>query len=1582
MGRASGLLLFGGQLRALAWKTLLVAVIRHPVSFVIKAYLIPIAIVAVLLNIPKFATNSNVNGIGTPIPLPSLAETITKKPLYIVKTPGLGPDVDEVITKIIQPLRPDTVRYLDDERDLLAECLANFRGISGCHASVTFTDSPQTTSFDTIDSDHHWNYTIRADPARRGVPYNVLEHDGDLERLLLPLQVAVENAMTNSTTNPATLLFTSKTQKEWDETIRSISQELIANMYGFAFFLGFIQQIFHLTRLITQEREAGMSQLVDAMGGNSAARVLSYLAVFNVIYFPLWVVLGALHWNSLWPTSNPSIPVIWQVLLGLAVNSSTVFAASFFRTARAAPVYVSGAFLILSIGALLTGLEEVSTATVAAMSLFFPSSNHFFFVQFMSYWEYNLQPAILGDIPPSAFSAQRKLLVTGSTLLSFLVVAIVGYPPLAILTENIMYGAVYRRRTLIGDGRSADSIAVEAIDLRKTFKPSLAGRIFCCGGQNPVDAVNGVSLQGHRGQILCLVGPNGSGKTTTLKMMAGLLTPTDGTVAISAASSQLGICPQRNTFWPDLTVEEHLGIWNLIKGDRDNLESMERLIAGCDLSHKIKRPASTLSGGQMRKLQLACMFVGGSSVCLIDECTSGLDPLSRRVIWEILLEQRSRRSIILTTHFLDEVEVLADHVAILSNGKVKCQGPTTALKELHGGGYKVSVSHKRGSVDRQYPHTIHQDQLVYTTPDSASAGRLATKLAAEGALDVSIVGPQVEDVFLRVTDDPALVTNTDSVSSSINFGLGPGKTTSFWSQVKTLVWKRIIVLKKFWWPYIYVLGIPIAVTPSFSDMLKGYTAPLCADTQPTLYSGHEFYVSYGGGYMVDGEMRTHPGLLLGGPPWVNESLYNLMNKNGPMTRYFNMSQYAEWVRPVETLDGFTNYLNENKGEVLPGGIFMESKTSNPVIASFAEFGVDDGMTLFNLYSQIRSGSRITASYGPMGETPARSANSGMFYAIFFCLMQAVYPAAFALYPSVEKSRRVRSVGYANGVRRAPLWVAYALFDFLFVAVISIAITIHLGTNMPLWTGGAWVMLPILALYGLAGILFGYIMSILCKTGPGAFLAISSSNVIMLTIVVIAFVAPNAFVDVAEVDDAMKATTFALNIFFPIGNVFKSVAFGLNAMEISCGGDAIIPASSIHAYGGPVLYLIVQVAALLGILVWLEGYHSFCRAGAVKHSPMEEDSEKSSYSGDDVKVEKLRVEENTEDPLRTLHLTKSFDRTLAVDDISLGIGKSEVLAIIGPNGAGKSTLINLIRGELTPDHGNGYLCGDDANSDSAQKHLGVCAQYDALDLMSTEEHLGFFARIKGVDDVQQNVDTVMAKLGLTQYATLSASKLSGGNKRKLSLAIAIMGTLPFGFGTPPVLVLDEPTSAMDAVAKRAFWNIIQQISPNRSVLLTTHSMEEADTLAHRAAVMSRRVLAIGTTKALRQRYSNLYYVRILLKTAPLSTAEEMASIRAWVEEWIPGTTMEREALGGQISFTVPGSGNQDVEKTVNGQNATKSDVSTVFDLIRLLEESKKDRGIEYYSIGGATLERVFLNVVKENGITTDEDQEPRKRWWGF
>jgi ATP-binding cassette, subfamily A (ABC1), member 3 len=179
---------------------------------------------------------------------------------------------------------------------------------------------------------------------------------------------------------------------------------------------------------------------------------------------------------------------------------------------------------------------------------------------------------------------------------------------------------------------------------------------------------------------------------------------------------------------------------------------------------------------------------------------------------------------------------------------------------------------------------------------------------------------------------------------------------------------------------------------------------------------------------------------------------------------------------------------------------------------------------------------------------------------------------------------------------------------------------------------------------------------------------------------------------------------------------------------------------------------------------------------------------------DVEEEKKRVEEggSQSDHLRVLQLTKQFGNNVAVDNISFGIGPG-IFALLGPNGAGKSTTINMIRGEVVPDHGTVLLEGKNILTDvrAGRKLLGgriwwlrvacapaykalVCPQFDALDLLTTKEHLQFYARAKGIATVEQDVETVISKVELTGYEDRLASKLSGGNKRKLSLAIALLG----------------------------------------------------------------------------------------------------------------------------------------------------------------------------------------------------------------
>ncbi len=142
------------------------------------------------------------------------------------------------------------------------------------------------------------------------------------------------------------------------------------------------------------------------------------------------------------------------------------------------------------------------------------------------------------------------------------------------------------------------------------------------------------------------------------------------------------------------------------------------------------------------------------------------------------------------------------------------------------------------------------------------------------------------------------------------------------------------------------------------------------------------------------------------------------------------------------------------------------------------------------------------------------------------------------------------------------------------------------------------------------------------------------------------------------------------------------------------------------------------------------------------------------------------------------------------------------------------------------------------------------------------------------------------------------------------------------------------------------------------------MEEADALATRAAIISKRLLAIGTTEILRQRYSNLYHVTLVLRTAPESSPAEMRAVEDWVRSRFAGVAFEGHSLGGQVRFVVP--------------NAAASG-NSIGRIIETLENARDELGLEDYAVGTPTLERVFLSVVRENGIE-EEEEKGKKRWW--
>lgn len=213
--------------------------------------------------------------------------------------------------------------------------------------------------------------------------------------------------------------------------------------------------------------------------------------------------------------------------------------------------------------------------------------------------------------------------------------------------------------------------------------------------------VNQFTLNMYEDQITVLLGHNGAGKTTTMNMLTGMFSPSSGTAYLNGhdirtdideARKSLGLCPQHNILFADLTVREHIVFFCRLKGVSNKIEiedEVSKYVDLLDFSDKVDALSKTLSGGQKRKLSIGVALCGNSKIVMLDEPTSGLDAGARRALWNLLIEEKKGRTILLTTHHMDEADILGDRIAIMNEGELQTVGSSFFLKKRFGSGYKL-----------------------------------------------------------------------------------------------------------------------------------------------------------------------------------------------------------------------------------------------------------------------------------------------------------------------------------------------------------------------------------------------------------------------------------------------------------------------------------------------------------------------------------------------------------------------------------------------------------------------------------------------------------------------------------------------------------------------------------------------------------------------------------------------------------------------------------------------------------------------------------------------------------------------------
>ncbi|KCV71569.1 hypothetical protein H696_02509 [Fonticula alba] len=336
---------------------------------------------------------------------------------------------------------------------------------------------------------------------------------------------------------------------------------------------------------------------------------------------------------------------------------------------------------------------------------------------------------------------------------------------------------------------------------------------------------------------------------------------------------------------------------------------------------------------------------------------------------------------------------------------------------------------------------------------------------------------------------------------------------------------------------------------------------------------------------------------------------------------------------------------------------------------------------------------------------------------------------------------------------------------------------------------------------------------------------------------------------------------------------------------------------------------------------------------------------------------------------------------AVRSVSFSPERDQIFGLLGPNGAGKTTLISLVTGLRPPSGGRIRVAGHLLSSgtlDSIYRSIGVCPQYDILwNDLPVEDHLYFYVRLKGSSlhlprskraaADRQAVSELLAAVGLERYRFTAAGSLSGGERRRLSIAIALAGD-------PEVIFLDEPTTGLDPEVRRLIWTIIQAQRVGRTMVLTTHSMEEAEVLCQNIGIMVRGSLrVIGTPLELKSRYGS--GVRMSVSVVPGRAAEAASFVCSLIPRECDPRVIEPAGIEDIADLKTISTNRLSIEFT-----AKLGLIARLFENLggskhgltpaEMSQQLAQRHGVVDWGISQTSLEEVFLTIVGDEGAAAD------------
>ncbi|CAI2315669.1 unnamed protein product [Caenorhabditis sp. 36 PRJEB53466] len=650
-------------------------------------------------------------------------------------------DVADVANKYTGCLLVDRFRFVANEKDLEtnAVCLMEMHQY---FTGIVFHIDPNASTFDnfTTYKIRHYPDMIDSTTSFMDSKSNPFSRDKpliDLKYLTFGfsfLQEAVDRAIISERTNISDANFGVYAQQEpYPCTVKDTFN--VAIFMPLFLLISFIFPSALLVKNIVYEKEQKIKEQMRAMGLGDAVHFISWALISLVLNFISVLVISIISKVAkIFDYTDYTLLLFVLILFLFASIAMSIFFSTLFTNANIATAATCVLWFVFYIPFQLLRTDRITSPIFTRISLLLPPTAMGHCFKLLESFN-AMEKASWADIgemenPDLGVSVELCMVMLLVDTAVFLILAWyisavapgeygVRQPLYFPFTLKYWAPGLYRNRVEFVDDEhfdiipTSDSFDSEPTNLKLAVHINSMSKVY----ENGTKALDCLNLRLYEGQITGLLGHNGAGKTTTMSILCGLYAPSSGTAKIYSRDIRtdlrrvrdvLGICPQHNVIFSHLTVAEQLRLFAALKGVRDeDLDAqVAEILTSVSLTEKADKLARTLSGGMKRRLCIGIAFIGGSRFVILDEPTAGVDVTARKDIWKLLQRNKEGRTILLSTHHMDEADVLSDRIAILSQGQCITIGSSVFLKRRFGNNMTLAMVKEDPNID--YLHVANQ----------------------------------------------------------------------------------------------------------------------------------------------------------------------------------------------------------------------------------------------------------------------------------------------------------------------------------------------------------------------------------------------------------------------------------------------------------------------------------------------------------------------------------------------------------------------------------------------------------------------------------------------------------------------------------------------------------------------------------------------------------------------------------------------------------------------------------------------------------------------------------------------------------